>query len=222
MCRYHHQVKQWGSRLGVVLIAIAIVPYGYVQYRLRSHKWVPLNTATSLNDGTTTISADFPTDLTGFYNVSLTFAPLNVELEECLIGDRFGRSCDAGQNGLDLDWSVFRSGAHGQAPASGYQQYRPAAFGGAGYVETVLGGFEAKKGVRYRIAVRVRRVAPELRSASPHIRVEAARIYWEQWVIFAQLTLLFAVVVGLPGIALLIKGVLSRPRSGAQKAITAE
>jgi hypothetical protein len=216
-------VKLWARNLGVLLIATAIAPYGYVQYRLRSHDWTPLDAAGSLNDGSTTKTADFRTDLTGFYNVSLTFAPVNVELEECLIGDRlFSKSCDATQNGLDLDWSVLRSDAHEEVPVTEYQRYRPASFGGAGYVGTVFGGFEAHEGDKYRIAVRVRRVAPELRSASPHIRVEAGRIYWEQWVIFAQLTLLFGVIVGLPGIALLIKEVLSQRRSMAQKAVPAE
>ena len=216
-------MKHWARNLGVLLIVTAIAPYGYVQYRLRSHDWTPLDAAGSLNDGSTTKTADFRTDLTGFYNVSLTFAPVNVELEECLIGDRlFSKSCDATQNGLDLDWSVLRSDAHEEVPVTGYQRYRPASFGGAGYVGTVLGGFEAHEGDKYRIAVRVRRVAPELRSASPHIRVEAGRIYWEQWVIFAQLTLLFGVIVGLPGIALLIKGLLSQRANMAQKAVPAE
>ena len=207
-------MKHSVRNLGALLVATAIAPYGYVQYRLRSHDWTPLHAAASLNDGSTTQTADFQTDLTGFYNVSLAFAPVNVELEECLVGDRlFNKSCDATQNGLDLDWSVLRSGAHEEVPVTGYERYRPASFGGSGYVGTVLGSFEAHKGDRYRIALRVRRVAPQLRSASPHIRVEAGRIYWEQWVIFAQLTLLFGVVVGLSGVALLIKGVLSRRRN---------
>jgi hypothetical protein len=219
MSRYHHRVKHWATNLGIVLIAIAVTPYGYVQYRLRSHDWTPLDAVASLNDGTTTLTADFPTDLTGFYNVNLTFAPVNVELEECLVGDRLFNSCDKTQNGLDLDWSVLRTDAHGEVPVVQYQCYRPASFGGAGYVGTVLGGFDAHKGDKYRIAIRVRQVAPQLRSASPHVRVEAGRIYWEQWVIFAQLTLLFGAVVGLPGFALLITGLLLERRINAEKAV---
>lgn len=219
MSRYYRRVKHWARNLGICLIAIAIVPYGYVQYRLRSHDWAPLNAAASLKDGSTTLTADFPTDLTGFYNVNLTFAPVNVDLEECLVGDRLFGSCDETQDGLDLDWSVLRSDAHGEVPVVEYQRYRPASFGGAGDVETVLGSFDARKGDKYRIAIRVRHVAPQLLSASPRVRVEAGRIYWEQWLIFAQLTLLFGAAVGLPGAALLIWGLFSQRHMMAKKAV---
>jgi hypothetical protein len=83
----------------------------------------------------------------------------------------------------------------------------------------VLGSFDAQKGDEYRIAIRVQHVAPQLRSASPHVRVEAGRIYWEKWLIFAQLTLLFGAVVGLPGIALLIWGLLLQRHIMAEKAV---
>ena len=165
------------------------------------------------------VTADFPTDLNGFYNVSLTFAPTNVELEECLVGDRLFDSCDKMQSGLDLDWSVLRSDPHGEATIVGFQHYSPASFGGAGNVATALGSFDARKGSKYRIAIRVRHVASQLRSASPHVQVEAGGFYWEQWIIYAQLTLLFGAVVGLPGIVLLIFGLLSRWRVMAEKAV---
>ncbi len=219
MSRYHHRVKHWARNLGISLIAIAMAPYSYVQYRLRSHNWTPLDAEASLKDGSTTMTADFPTDLTGFYSVNLTFAPVNVELEECLVGDRLFDSCDKTRDGLDLDWSVLRSDAHGEVPVVEYQPYRPASFGGAGYVETALGTFDAHKGEKYRIAIRVRHIAAELLSASPHVRVEAGRIYWEQWVIFAQLTLLFSAAVGLLGAALLIWGLLWQRRMMAKKAV---
>ena len=215
-------MKHWAGKVGIALILVALVPYGYVQYRLRSHDWTPVDVPASLNDGTTTMTPDFAADLTGFYNVDLTFAPINVELEECLVGDRLFGSCDRTQDGLDLDWSVLRSDPHGEVTVLEYQRYRPVAFGGAGYVGTVLGNFDAHKGDKYRIAIRVRHVAPQLRSASPHVRVEAGRVYWEQWVIFAQLTLLFGAVVGVPGIVLLIIGLLSQRRVMAEKAVPSE
>jgi hypothetical protein len=212
-------MKHWAGKVGVVLILLAVLPYLYVQYRLRSHNWTPLNVPASLNEGTTTVTHDFPADLTGFYNVNLTFAPIDVELEECLVGDRLFRSCDKTQDGLDLDWSVLRSDPHGEVTVVEYQRYRPASFGGAGYVGTMLGSFNGRKGDKYRIAIRVRHVASQLSSAFPHVRVEAGRIYWEQWVIFAQLTMLFGAIVGLPGIVFLIVGLLSQRRVMAEKAI---
>jgi hypothetical protein len=55
-------VKHWTGNLGIVLIAIAIVPYSYVQFRLRLHNWNPLDTAVLLREGHTTLTAAFPTD----------------------------------------------------------------------------------------------------------------------------------------------------------------
>jgi hypothetical protein len=52
----------------------------------------------------------------------------------------------------------------------------------------------------------MRNLAPELKSASPKIRVEAATVYWEKWVIFAQMSLAFAVLLGSFGIVVLVWG----------------
>jgi hypothetical protein len=215
-------VKHWAGKVGIALLLLAVMPYAYVQYRLRSHDWIPLNVPAPLSDGTTMVTAYFPADLTGFYNVNLTFAPINVELEECLVGDRLFGACDRTQDGLDLDWSVLRLDPHGEVTVVEYQRYRQTSFGGAGYVGTVLGDFDAQKGGKYRIAIRVRHVAPQLRSASPHVRVEAGRVYWEQWVIFAQLTLLFGAGIGVPSIVILIIGLLSQRRVMAEKAAPSE
>lgn len=215
-------MKHWTGNLGIVLIAIAIVPYSYVQFRLRLHNWNPLDTAVLLREGHTTLTAAFPTDLTGFYNVELAFAPNDVNEEECLIGDNLFRSCDKTGNGLDFDWAVFRSDAHGEVPVVAFQKYDPRSFGGAGYVGTTMGSFDALRGEHYRIALRVRQVAPELLSASPHIRVEAGRFYWERWVIFAQITLLFGAAFGIPGVALLVFGFILRRRKRLQQAVPDE
>lgn len=161
----------------------------------------------------------FATDLTGFYNIELAFAPNNVEQEECLVGDRLFGACDKVQSGLDFDWAVFRSDVNGEVPIIEYQRYRPASFGGAGYVGTTVGSFDAQRGKQYRIAIRVRNIAPELLSASPRIRVEAGRIYWEKWIIFAQLTLLLGAVVGIPGVAFLTFGLFSQRRARAEKTL---
>lgn len=168
------------------------------------------------------VTAYFPADLTGFYNVNLTFAPIDVELEECLVGNRLFGVCGEAQDGLDFDWSVLRSEPQGDVTVVEYQRYRPASFGGAGYVGTVLGDFDARKGEKNRIAIRVRHIAPQLGSASPHVQVEAGKTYWEQWVIFAQLTLLFGAVAGIPGIVLLIIGLLSKRRVLADHTLPVE
>jgi hypothetical protein len=206
-------MKHWESRLGVALLLLAVAPYVYVQYRLRSHNWTPIDAPTALQDGTVQSTAVFSTDLTGFYKVSLTFAPNNVEHEECLIGDRHSASsCVNTQDGLQVDWSVLRENSDGESVVVGNRPYYPAWFEGAGNVATVLGGFESHKGDRYRVALHVRKVAPELQAATPHIKVEALQTYWEQWVIFAQISLLFGMVIGILAIWLLILGFVGRSR----------
>ena len=159
--------------------------------------------------GAELLTPEFTTDLSGFYNVSLMFAPLHVELEECLVGDSlFSNFCQGRTDRLVLDWTVLRQSANGETPVMAYQPYRPGSFEGAGSVETVLGGFEAHKGSVYRIGVRVKEIAPELASASPRVHVEAHGIYWEKWVIYAQMSFLLAIVVELFGIAFLLWGLL--------------
>ena len=206
-------MKHWASKVSVVLFLLAVAPYVYVQYRLRSHDWTPLDAPATLQDGTVLSTPVFPTDLTGFYKVSLTFAPNNVEREECLVGDRlFASSCGNTETGLQLDWSVLRVNPDGESVVVGDQPYHPGSFEGAGNVATVLGGFDAHKGDRYRVTLRVRKVAPELQTASPRIKVEAHQIYWEQWVIFAQMSLLFGMVIGVLAISMLILGLVQSRR----------
>ncbi len=199
--------------VGIFLLLIAGLPYAYVQYRLRSHHWEALNASAKLEDGSSFVTAYFPTDLTGFYKVSITFAPIDVSLEDCLIGYRLSGTCADKNSGMDLNWSVLRRGSHGETVVVDRRPYRPALFGGAGVVETGLGDFDAHKGDEYRIALNVKRLAPQLRSASPHIRVEAGTIYWEKWIIFSQVFLLFGAVVGFLGLAALL---ISFPWQGNQ------
>jgi len=191
-----------GAVVGAVLILIAILPYAYVQTRLHSHNWEPLISPIMLSPGEETKSAEFKADLSGTYVVSLTFAPMNVAHEECLVGDRlFKDDCASLGNGLDLDWTVISSNSSGGRPIVDRKLYVPGSFGGVGVVATTLGTFDAREGDRYSILLHIRNIAPELRAASPKIRVEAHRIYWEKWVIFAQLTLMFAVVFGVGGVS---------------------
>jgi hypothetical protein len=207
-------MKKTGLIWGATLICIAIAPYGYVQFRLRSHNWTPLNTPVNLVDGGDVASPEFKADLTGFYVVGLDFAPTNVDLEECLVGDTlFKESCESVGSGLALDWSVVRHQLPKDVTVVDHQIYKPGGFGGSGVVQTVLGDFEAQAGEKYRILVHVRKIAPELNSASPKINVEAGRIYWEKWIIFAQLSLLFAIFPGIGGIIVLGWAIFNRRRA---------
>lgn len=200
-------MKRWARTAGISLLVASVLPYAYMQYRLRSHNWVPLEAPAGLDAHSQFVSPMFVSDMSGSYNVSLAFAPLDVDREECLVGDSlFKDSCKPGTDGLDLDWSVVRTEAGHETVAVDYRRYRPGWFEGAGSVETVLGSFEAQKGGSYKIATRMRNLAPELKSASPKIRVEAATVYWEKWVIFAQMSLAFAVLLGSFGIVVLVWG----------------
>ena len=194
-----------GAAIGAVLILIAILPVAYVQIRLHSHNWNPLIAPVMPSQGKEVTSAEFKADLNGTYVVSLEFAPTNTALEECLVGDRlFKDDCASLGNGLDLDWSVISRNSSGKRPIVDRKLYVPGAFGGAGVVATELGTFDAHEGDRYSVLLHVRRIAPELRAASPRISVEAGRIYWEKWVIFAQLSLMFAFVPGVGGVLVIM------------------
>jgi hypothetical protein len=203
-------MKRWKLTTGLSVLVISVLPYGYVQFRLRSHNWAPLEVPAELASKSNFLSRSFVTDLNGSYNVSLAFAPVDVEAEECLVGDAlFKDSCKSGTNGLDLDWSVIREESGHETVVADYRSYRPGEFEGAGSVETVLGRFDAERYATYKIALRVRNIAPELRSASPKVRVEAARYYWENWMIYAQMSLFFAVVIASMGTIILGWGYFS-------------
>jgi hypothetical protein len=206
-------MNRTGIAVGSALILIATVPIAYVQFRIRSHNWVPLTAPVRLVAGEDVTTPEFKADLDGSYAVSLDFAPTNSPLEECLVGDRlFKDDCKSLGSGLDLDWSVLRLAFPEDVAVVDKEAYRPGGFGGAGVVETVLGSFDAQKGEHYKILLRVRKIAPELNAASPKVSVEAHRIYWEKWMIFAQASLLFAIVQGVSGLLILIWAILKSPK----------
>lgn len=207
-------MKRTSAILGGTLLLIAIAPYAYVQYRFRSHDWFPLKAPVKLVEGEDIASPEFKTDLTGSYAVGLDFAPINVDLEECLAGDSlFKNSCKSVGSGLVLDWSVVRRHLPQDVTVVDHETYKPQSFGGAGVIETVLGSFDAQKGEQYKILLHVRKIAPELNSASPRINVEAQRIYWEKWIIFAQASLLFAVLPGISGLLVLLLGIIKQRKA---------
>jgi hypothetical protein len=73
--------------LGFGLIGIAGLPTIYVHSRLIAHNWAPLSTPVNLTTGGLG-TAEFVSDLSGTYIVSLAFSPTNAAKEECLVGDR--------------------------------------------------------------------------------------------------------------------------------------
>jgi len=197
---------------GASLIVLASIPELYVQYRLHTHNWSPLESPIILQAGTVQTSS-FVTDLDGVYNVGLAFQPINIDREECLLGDRlFQESCEKLGSGLSLDWTVKRVGWGDDTPVIGPLIYSPGSFGGAGVVQTQLGNFTAQRGKRYLVELNVHNVSSELNAALPQVRVEAARIYWENWVIFSQLTFVFMAVVGSIGLLTVIFSFRKRDR----------
>ena len=201
---YDSAMNRSTKTAGISLLVLAFLPYAYVNHRLHSHNWAPLEAAANIESNSQFVSTTFVPDLSGTYEVSLAFAPINIPAEECLVGDSlFKGSCRSTPAGLDLDWSVLKESGGKEVVASEYRSYRPYGFEGAGSVETVLGRFDADKNSNYKIALRVRNIAPELKSASPKVRVEAARFYWEDWVIYSQMSFVFALFLASMGIATL-------------------
>lgn len=163
--------------LGFGLVGIAGLPMIYAHSRLRGHNWDPLSAPVSLTAGAVE-TAEFVSDLSGTYIVSLAFSPKNVAQEECLVGNRlFKGDCRELGSGLDLDWSVTRRDLGEGIILIDRQAYSPHAFGGTGAVQTELGRFDARPGGRYKIALRVRQSAEELRTSSPLLKVDAHWVY---------------------------------------------
>jgi hypothetical protein len=185
--------------VGVSVIVIGLIPELYIQNRLHSHDWSPLDAPVTLRKGDVQTS-EFSTDLDGTYIVSLAFDPN-------LVGDQlFKTACETVGSGLDLDWSVVGHSSGNDLALIQNRDYKPHAFGGSGAVQTELGSFEAQRGGRYKVLLKLRQDSSELNTASPRVRVDAARIYWETWVIYGQMALWLAGIVGLLGVFTIIWG----------------
>jgi hypothetical protein len=94
-----------------------------------------------------------------------------------------------------------------------HETYKPQSLGGAGVIETVLGSFDAQKGEQYKILLHVRKIAPEL---TPHHRGSTSRrkgFIGEKWIIFAQASLLFAVLPGISGLLVLLLGIIKQRKA---------
>jgi hypothetical protein len=94
--------------------------------------------------------------------------------------------------------------------------YEPNAFSASpGELGTELGQFQARKGRRQIIKLKILNDAGELNLAHPKLKVEAHRVYWEQWVIFRQLGFLIAVLFGGVGQAAIVIPPLVQRRTKA-------
>lgn len=205
-------MKRWMRITGTAFLVTSVLPYVYVEYRLHAHNWAPLQVPAKLEPNSESVGPGFVTDLTGTYQVSLAFAPLDAEAQQCLLGNVTTEFCKSGVQSLDLYWGVLREDADREMVVTEYQPYRPVRFEGPDLEETVLGTFDAQRGSVYKVAIQVRNIAPELRSASAKLRVEASGIYWENWVAMVPLTLVFAAVFAPIGMVILGWGYFSDQR----------
>ncbi len=195
-------------KAGFIVIVVGIMPFLYTSYRTHSHNWTPLSVPLVITPGDFE-SPEFTTDLTGTYIVSLVFDPLaDGKKEDCLIGEEIVKgSCQDIPRTLYLEWSVLASGTTGVPLAP----YEPHAFSGSpGEDGTEIGLFEAKRGNRQRIRLKILKDAGELNAAHPKLTVEAHRAYWEQWVILGQLAFLSAIFFAAVGLGLILVPLLFR------------
>ena len=195
-------------KAGLITIAVGILPLLYTFYRVHSHNWRPLSVPVVLTPRDFE-SPEFTTDLTGTYIVSLVFSPVaDDDKEDCQIGEEIVKgTCQDIPRTLYLEWSVLAGGGT-VVPASPYE---PHAFSGSpGEVGTEVGRFDAKRGNRQRIRLRILNDAGELNADHPKLIVEAHRIYWEQWIILGQLAFLFAIFFATVGLGLILVPLLFR------------
>jgi hypothetical protein len=138
-------------------------------------------------------------------------------MEDCMIGEDLPKgSFGSGARTLFLEWNV--AGASGStSPAL----YEPHAYSGSmGEMETEVGRFEAKRGERQKIVLKILADARELNVAHPKLRVEAHRAYWEKWVILGQLAFLWAIALSTVGIGSIVLPLFfrrSKPGSAQSK-----
>lgn len=197
-------------RAGLIIIVVGILPLLYTIYRTHSHNWRPLSVSVVLTPKDFE-SPEFTTDLTGTYIVSLVFDPMaDHKKEDCQIGAEIVKgTCQDIPRTLYLDWSVF---ANATAVVS-VAPYKPHAFSGSpGEDGTEIGQFEATRGGRRRIRLRILNDAGDLNAAHPKLIVEAHRVYWEQWVILGQLAFLAAIFFAALGLCVIFGPLLFRRR----------
>ncbi len=181
--------------LGAVLIVLGVAPMAYLLCFGWAHNFTPLMMPLPLKPGQVT-SPIFKTDLTDNYQIDLdwTWTP----------AQRLDHPID-----IAIDWRIVDP--QGTLIQQGTFDHQ-----GPEGNEIRLGFYQpAKRGLRQRIILDVRRDTPELASANPILRIETPERSLDQAYGSAFFMLVAAVIAG-PGIILLIIGLILKLRRRAK------
>lgn len=160
----------WGL-FAVAAVLVVTKPPAELDMRL----WKPLQAPLSLQTGTTT-SPEFETHRTAPHRI-LIAADNKIPRDRltCLLGIFREKSCDAIPEQIAVSWRVLQSG---QTVTSGHSSE----FKGGFFTDVAareIGRFNAKKGDRYYLEIKVEMDGGELKDVNPRLLVETLPGEWK-------------------------------------------
>jgi hypothetical protein len=195
--------------IGIFLICLGISPYGYAEYRLRSHDLTPLTTAVVLTSGEFQ-SPDFRTNLDARYLIGLTLdQPKGNDFQrtQCAMGINLSHdACARDPQTLQFDWELVSK--NGNVTLRG--TYEPLSVNGT---DLDFAFFQGKRGATQKIVLEVHQDAGELKAGHPKLVVEAGPENSEAIAELQNIFLLWAIVVVPIGILFLRRALRRRPKS---------
>ena len=193
-------------KIAACVIALAGLPFAYLQIRYRMHNWTPLDVAVPLQLDVFRTST-FKTDFTGTYIIWLDFDQHLGDQLECEIGDTVAKDCSAFRNHFAAEWNLYTNGK----PVVQNDFYHPGSFAGtAEHSSLELGTFSGTRNTNHRLELQVLQASTSLRARHPRLRVEAHMHYWEPLIIESGIALFFFGVVCTVCIAAMVASCLAK------------
>jgi hypothetical protein len=196
---------QWSAhrKVDIGVLCAALAPLVYVLFLKYSHNWEPLRVPILLVPGEYR-SPEFTTDLTGRYIANFVADRMaDRRREQCLMGVTASvLNCDRTSGLVEFDWQVVSAGSTVQGGA-----YSPLSVSGG---KVTFAAFEATRGRRQNIVLRIKRDGRELNAAHPTLVVQAGPEYWEALPVYYGYSLLWAMIVGGLGILWFVVPILFR------------
>lgn len=198
--------QNWPAKSGLVLILLAVLilvaVYGYFE----SIEWCPVRKAITLQPGT--IEQPFTVNYAGLYFIEIEFnnGPLSQETIQCLTGVTASSPSPqcADKPILDLNLRLNRDGR--TIVSNRYADDR-----GGGVtnstVEAELGDLDAKPGAKYTLILEVKSDASRLDASKPTLLVSLNPANLESALVLEGLSRVAALVLGIPGLTLLVLGI---------------
>ena len=194
-----------GFWFGVACLVLGVLFYFNAKSNEDARDWEPLDLPVSLNQGRIE-TPELAGDLDGNYQVVLQFdRKLSVNKMGCMLGALMPNGtrppwCKGVPNLIDISWVVYEGDS---IVANGDAAPYPGGVWSA-KVERNIGGFDARKGRRYRLDLTVKRDASELNATNPHLVIRVPQDEGEGWgVLVAVQKLAARIFAAIGGIVIL-------------------